>query len=212
MPTNRQDFQLLIIQLKSDMILSGNTTIGIPIVLMIPRRVRGSIQERQLGWRQFPWILPAIRRTLFWILVVHDRLDQEKQSGGSRNIRRIMGLQQNSVLALSVLCLPTLEQKLVWESCIINFPTKPPCSTSVDVLQTGNVPIQNFLPQMQNFGITIELDPKGAKITCPAFGLNHSPVEYSTMGHIVLDLTSLAYQPKLREQLARVSSSCPRIG
>ena len=50
--------------------------------------------------------------------------------------------------------------------------------------------------------MTIELDPKGDKITCPAFGLYSSPAEYSTMGHIVLDLTSLAYQPKSRERSA----------
>ena len=50
--------------------------------------------------------------------------------------------------------------------------------------------------------MTVELDPKGDTITCPAFGLYFSPAEYSTMGHIVLDLTSLAYQPttKSREQ------------
>ena len=55
---------------------------------------------------------------------------------------------------------------------------------------------------MKNLGMTIELDPKGDKITCPAFGLYSSPAEHSTMGHIVLDLTSLAYQPttKSREQ------------
>ena len=49
---------------------------------------------------------------------------------------------------------------------------------------------------------TVELDPKGNKITCPAFGLYSSPAEYSTMGHIVLDMTNLAYQPttKWREQ------------
>ena len=34
-------------------------------------------------------------------------------------------------------------------------------------------------------------------------GLYSSPVEYSTMGHIVLDLTSLTYQPKSRERSAR---------
>ena len=53
---------------------------------------------------------------------------------------------------------------------------------------------------MKNSGMKIELDPKGDKITCPTFGLYPSPAEYSTMGHIVLDLTSLAYQTKLRER------------
>ena len=79
------------------------------------------------------------------------------------------------------------------ETCIFHFPAIPPCSTKVDVLETGDVPILSSLPQMKNLGI--ELDPKGDKVTCPAFGLYSSPAEYSTMGQIVLDLTNLAYQP-----------------
>ena len=67
------------------------------------------------------------------------------------------------------------------------------------MLETGDVPILFSLSQMKNLGTTIELDPKGDKITCPAFGLYSSPSECCTMGHIVLDLTSLAYQPKSRE-------------
>ena len=53
---------------------------------------------------------------------------------------------------------------------------------------------------MKILGMTIELHPNGDKITCPAFGLYSSPAEYSTMGHIVLDLTSLPCQPKSRER------------
>ena len=41
----------------------------------------------------------------------------------------------------------------------------------VDVLETGDVHIFLSLPQMRNLGTTIELDPQGDKITCPAFGL-----------------------------------------
>ena len=48
--------------------------------------------------------------------------------------------------------------------------------------------------------MTIELGPKGDKITCPAFALYSSPAEYSTMGQIVLDMTSLTYQPQSRER------------
>ena len=94
------------------------------------------------------------------------------------------------------------ETEICRESCIIHFPT-PPCSTRVYVLETGDVPILFSRSQMKNVGISIELDPKGDNITCPAFGLYFTPAEYSTMGHIVLDLTSLAYQPKLRERSAR---------
>ena len=70
------------------------------------------------------------------------------------------------------------------------------------MLGTGDVLILFSPPQMKNLGMIIELDLKGDNITCPAFGLYSSPVEYSTMGHIVLDLMSLAYQPKSRERSA----------
>ena len=71
------------------------------------------------------------------------------------------------------------------------------------MLGTDDVLIPFSLPQMKNQGITLELDPKGAKITCPTFGLYSSPVEYASLGHIPLDLTSLAYQPKSRERSSR---------
>ena len=86
----------------------------------------------------------------------------------------------------------------VTETCvgsgIIHFPTTPPCSAVVDVVETSDVPILFSLPQMRSFGMTIEMDPQGDKITCPAFGLYSSPAEYSTKGHIVVDLTNLTYQ------------------
>ena len=98
------------------------------------------------------------------------------------------------------------------DSCIIHFPTTPPCSTKVDVLETGDVPILFSLSQMKNLG---------------AFGLYFSPPEYSTMRHIVLDLTNLAYQstttsrekpghPRrhvtfaMSERKPSISSSCTR--
>ena len=52
--------------------------------------------------------------------------------------------------------------------------------------------------------MTIELNPKGDKLHVQFFGLYASPAEYSTMGHVVLDLTSLAYQPNSRERSARL--------
>ena len=102
------------------------------------------------------------------------------------------------------------ETETCMDSCIIHFPTAPPCSTKVDVLETGDVPILFSLPQTENLGTTIDLDPKRDKITCPAFGLYSSPAEHSTMGHIVLELTSLAYQPttKSREQPGFSEETC----
>ena len=49
------------------------------------------------------------------------------------------------------------------------------------MLETGDVPILFSFSQMKNLGMTMELDPKGDKITCPAFGLYSSAAEYSTM-------------------------------
>ena len=92
------------------------------------------------------------------------------------------------------------ETETCMESCLIHFPTAPPCSTKVDVLEISDVPILFSLPKMKHLGMTIELDPKGNKITCPAFGLYSSPATYSTMGHIVLNLTSLAYQPTTKSR------------
>ena len=71
------------------------------------------------------------------------------------------------------------------------------------MLQTGDVPILLSISQMKNLGTTIELDTKEEKISFPAFGLYSSQAEYSTMGFIVLDFTSLAYQPIPRERSAR---------
>ena len=42
------------------------------------------------------------------------------------------------------------EKETCTESCIIHFPTTPPCSTEVDVLETGDVPILFSLSQMKN--------------------------------------------------------------
>ena len=87
------------------------------------------------------------------------------------------------------------ETSEVAEKCIVHFPTRPPCSTEIDVLEQGTVPILMSLPQMQNLGMSLNLHAKGNTITCPAFGLYDSPTETSTSGHIVIDLGSIQYYP-----------------
>ena len=69
-----------------------------------------------------------------------------------------------------------------WKSCIFHRPAAPPCSTSVDVFETGNEPILFSVPQMQSLGIKFELDPKDVKSTWPVFDLYFHPTEYSTIG------------------------------
>ena len=202
---HNQDSQHLKTLLKRDKAIPGNQTIGIPTLPIVPQLQlqRGTIQGTLHGWCQSLWILPTIRRTWFWILVAHVQLDRERQSEGSRNLRCIMVLRQNSVPCIKFFVFANSETETCLASCIVHFPTTPPFSTRVDVLEKGDVPILLSLPQMQNWCIKLELDPKGARITCPAYGLYSSTVEYSTMGHIVLNLTSLAYPPKLRERSAR---------
>ena len=70
------------------------------------------------------------------------------------------------------------------------------------MLETRDVPILSSLPQLRCLGVTIELNPKRDNMTCPALGFYSSPVQYFTMGYLVLDLTSLSYQPKSRERSA----------
>ena len=71
------------------------------------------------------------------------------------------------------------ETETCMESCIIHFPTAQPCSTKVAVLETGDVPILFSLPQMKMLGMIVELDPKGDKITCPAFSCAPLQLTYS---------------------------------
>ena len=110
-------------------------------------------------------------------LAAHGRLDKERQSKDSRSMHGIMTSRRNSADASSTFqqfhhVLPRLMylRQVMCPSC---FP----------------------LSQMKNLGTAIELDPKGHNITCPAFGLHSSLAEHSTVGHTVLDLTNLAYQP-----------------
>ena len=160
--------------------------------------LHGMARDILHAWHQSFWTLPTTRRTLFWILAAHGQLDQEQQSKSSKSMFFFTALRQSFCRCNKSFVFANSETETCWEYCCIHFPTTPPCSTGVDVLETGNLPTLLSLPQMKNLGMTIELDPKGDKITCPAFGLYSSPAEYSTMGHIVLDLTSLAYQPKSR--------------
>ena len=95
-------------------------------------------------------------------------------------------LQQSSVLAVSLLCMPTLKQKLVWKVVFSNFGQNHNVLPGLMCLRRATCPLF-ALPEMQNLGITLELDLKGAKITCPAFGLCSSPIEYSTINRTHCD-------------------------
>ena len=111
------------------------------------------------------------------------------------NTLGIMAQRQNSAVATNPLCSQTHIQKPARKVALFTFQQHHHVQPWLMCLRQVNVPILLSLPQMRNVGMTIELHPRGDKITCPAFGVFSSPAECSTMGHIVLDLTSLTYQP-----------------
>ena len=149
--------------------------------------------HQPLDWRlldsrcwQPRWILPTIQHMLFWTLAAHGRLDQEWQSKDSSSMRGIMALRRNSVVVTNLSCLPTARQKPARKVALSFFQRFHHVPPGLMCLRQVMCPSCLFsLSQMKNFGTTIELDPKGDKITCPAFGLCSSPAEHSAMGHCV---------------------------
>ena len=108
----------------------GKKEIAIPGTLMTGRQasliplvqpLNGMARDILHGWRQLLLIWPPIRHTLFWILAVHDQLDQERQLEDSKSMRCIMALQQSFALATSPLCLPTLRWRLVGKVASLIF-------------------------------------------------------------------------------------------
>ena len=74
----------------------------------------------------------------------------------------------------------------------LRYHTTPPCSTNIDVLEQGTVPILLSISQMRNLCMTIEHTPQCDKITCKAFGMNRQAVPVSGTGHALVDLAGVA--------------------
>ena len=87
----------------------------------------------------------------------------------------------------------------VWEKCRVWFPTKPPCSTEIDICEEGNVPILMSLPQMRNLNLEIFLKPDAVFLTCAAFGYDYTPAVMATSQHIVMNLSELKDNPKVEK-------------
>ena len=75
------------------------------------------------------------------------------------------------------------------------FPTNPPCSTDIEIVEEGTTPILLSLPQMKNLNVTIHLTPECEYLTCPAFGLDYTPCNRSISNHMVLDLKTMRTSP-----------------
>ena len=154
-----------------------NQTIGVTILLvhlLYVVQLHGMAKNILLGWHESLWTLPTIRHLLLWILVVHGRLDRYQPSECSRNMRCTMALQQNSA------------------------PVNVPC---VGQLWDLNLVGKLYYSLSDNTSMNYRSWWAWETITCPACGLHSSQLNFPQWD-IVLDLTSLAYQPKLREQFA----------
>ena len=82
------------------------------------------------------------------------------------------------------------------ERLIIHYPTNPSCSTEVDILEEGSVPILISIQQMRNLYMTFRHTPECDYITCEAFGLKDFPIPISTSNHLLLNLADLKTPPK----------------
>ena len=78
----------------------------------------------------------------------------------------------------------------------LRYHTTPPCSTNIDILEQGTVPILLSISQMRNLYMTIEHTPQCDKITCKAFGMNRQAVPVSGTGHALVDLAGVAARVK----------------
>ena len=58
---------------------------------------------------------------------------------------------------------------------VVKFPTSPPMTTTIDVHETGDIPILLSLPHMMNLGFQLSLEPGAVRLTCKhlAMNLNH---------------------------------------
>ena len=134
---------------KNRIISPGNQTIGMMVLLvhlLCVVHLHGMAREIPPGRHQFPLNL-AIRHMLFWILVVHGQMDRDQPSVDSKNMHCTLALRQNFCTCNKSFVFANSATGTCLESCIIYFPTTPPCSTRVDVLETGNVPILFSLPR-----------------------------------------------------------------
>ena len=84
----------------------------------------------------------------------------------------------------------------------LRYHTTPPCSTNIDILEQGTVPILLSIGQMRNLYMTIEHTPQCDKITCKAFGMNRQAVPVSGTGHALVDLAGVA-RVKSHGEIAR---------
>ena len=81
------------------------------------------------------------------------------------------------------------------ECCVLTFPTVPPVQTTIDIHESGNVPVLMSLPQMMNLEMNLYLRSSQVYCTCDALGMHETPLDFSTSKHVVLDLCAVQWVP-----------------
>ena len=158
---HNQDFKLPKTQLKRNKAIPRNQTISFPSLPTIPQLQlqRGTIQDALHEWHQSLWDL-AYHPTH-----VLD-LGLTRSIGSRMAVRRFQKYALYCGITTEVwpchesLVFANSETGTCSECCITNSPITSPCSTRVDVRETGDVPILVSLPQKKILGMTIEHDPK----------------------------------------------------
>ena len=107
----------------------------------------------------------------------------------------ITALRRNSVVVTSLSCSPTGRQKPAWRVALSTFQQQHHVLLRLMCLRHVMCPSCFPSHRCKTWVRLLNWIQKETKIICPAFGLYSSPAECSTMGHIVLNLTNLAYQP-----------------
>jgi len=74
---------------------------------------------------------------------------------------------------------------------VVHFPTTPPVTTTIDVHESGNIPILLSFPQMIRLGFDFKLRPWACKVSSEALGFKDEPLEFSNSRHAVLDLARI---------------------
>ena len=78
-------------------------------------------------------------------------------------------------------------ERLKW-AVRVKWPTTPALYTTIDVHESGTVPILLSLPQMMNLRFGLTLSDVGCDLTCKLLGYDNERLPMSTSGHLVLDL------------------------
>ena len=206
------DVQLWKHPVNKDMAIPGNRTMGLPAIgLTIP-------QPQLLGWSctrahtawmaAVPLNLPTIRRALFWNMAAHDQLGLQRQSNGSKNMLGITALRRSFAFAIGLLCSPTLREKLVGKVVFSTPRQQLHIFPELMCLRRATCLFYSPFRRRRIWVLHLNWIRKEQKLHVQLVACTLLQLSIPQKGQIVLDLTSLAYQPKLREPPEETCNFC----